>query len=84
MLQMLILQERTIHSRVISRCKPCRDGNSGFSNCSVIWMGKVTCIVSKTTDGVRKNVNDGLSKTLVGALPHWTVWMDERSTFLVS
>ena len=28
--------------------------------------------------------NDALSKTLVGALPYWTVWMDEPSPFVVS
>ena len=38
MLQMLILQERPIHSRVISGCKPGCDGDSGFPNCSVIWI----------------------------------------------
>ena len=35
-------------------------------------------------NSVRKIVNDGLSKTLVRALPNWTVWMDEPSPFVVS
>ena len=32
---------------VMSGCKPWWDGDSEFPNCSVIWMGKVTCIVQK-------------------------------------
>ena len=59
-----------------SRCKPCGDGDSGFPNCRVICMRKVTCIVQKNS-GVRKIVYDGLSKARVGALRYWTVWMDE-------
>ena len=39
---------------------------------------------AKTTVGVWKIPNDGLSKTLVGALPYWTVWMDEPSPFVLS
>ena len=31
----------------------------------------------RRTVGVRKIVNDGLSKTRVGALRYWTVLMDE-------
>ena len=31
---------------------------------------------AKTTVGVRKIVNDGVSETLVEALPYWTVWVD--------
>ena len=34
-------------------------------------------------NSVRKIVNDGLSKTLVGALPYGTVWVDEPSPILV-
>ena len=33
---------------------------------------------------VREIVNDGLSKTLVRALPHDTVWVDEPIPFVVS
>ena len=29
-------------------------------------------------------LNDGLSKTPIGALPYWTVWVNERSPFVVS
>ena len=36
------------------------------------------------SNSVRKTVNDGLSRTLVRALPHGTVWMDEPSLFVVS
>ena len=34
-------------------------------------------VLCKRTVGVRKIFNDGLSKTRVGALRYWTVWMDE-------
>ena len=46
------------------------------------WDGKksrVLCI----NNSVQKIVNDGLSKTLVRALPYGTVW-DETSPFVVS
>ena len=33
---------------------------------------------------VRKIVNDGLSKTLIRALPYGNVWVDEPSPFVVS
>ena len=35
-------------------------------------------------NNVRKIVNVRLSKTLVGALPYGTVWVDEPSSFVVS
>ena len=35
-------------------------------------------------NSVRRIVNDRLSKTLVGALPYGTVWVDEPSPFVVS
>ena len=44
---------------------------------AMLFVWEKTHVLCKRTVGVRKIVNDGLSKTRVGALRYWTVWMDE-------
>ena len=44
---------------------------------AVLFVWEKSHVLCKRTVGVRKIVNDGLSKTRVGALRYWTVWMDE-------
>ena len=44
---------------------------------AVLFVWEKSHVLCKRTVGVRKIVNDGLSKTRVGALCYWTVWMDE-------
>ena len=44
---------------------------------AVLFVWEKSHVLRKRTVGVRKIVNDGLSKTRVGALRYWTVWMDE-------
>ena len=47
---------------------------------AMLFVWEKSHVLRKTTVGVRKIANDGLSKTRVGALHYinyWTVWMDE-------
>ena len=44
---------------------------------AVLFVWEKSHVLCKKTVDVRKIVNDGLSKTRVGALRYWTVWMDE-------
>ena len=44
---------------------------------AVLFVWEKSHVLCKRTVGVRKIVNDGLSKIRVGALRYWTVWMDE-------
>ena len=44
---------------------------------AVFFVWEKSHVLRKRTVGVRKIVNDGLSKTRVGALRYWTIWMDE-------
>ena len=44
---------------------------------AVLFVWEKLRVLCKRTVGVRKIVNDGLSKTRVGPLRYWTVWMDE-------
>ena len=44
---------------------------------AVLFVWENSHVLCKRPVGVRKIVDDGLSKTRVGALRHWTVWMDE-------
>ena len=44
---------------------------------AVLFVWKKSHVLRKRTVGVRKIVYDGLSRPRVGALRHWTVWMDE-------
>ena len=44
---------------------------------AVLFVWKKSYVLCKRTVGVRKIVNDGLSKARVGALHYLTVWMDE-------
>ena len=44
---------------------------------AVLFVWEKSHVLCKRTVGVRKIVSDGLSKTRVGALRYWTVWMDE-------
>ena len=44
---------------------------------AVLFVWEKSHVLCKRTGGVRKIVNDGLSKTRDGALRYWTVWMDE-------
>ena len=49
-----------------------------FPNCIAFLDGKKSHVLC-TNSSVRKIVNDGLSKTLVRALPYGTVWVDKPS-----
>ena len=44
---------------------------------SVLLVWEKSHVLCKRTVGVRKIVNDGLSKTRFGPLRYWTVWTDE-------
>ena len=44
---------------------------------AVLFVWEKSHVLCKRTVGVRKIANDGLSKTRIGALRYWTVWMDE-------
>ena len=46
---------------------------------AMLFLWKKSHVLCKRTVqvGIRKIVYDGLSKTRVGALRYWTVWMDE-------
>ena len=44
---------------------------------AVLFVWEKSHVLCKRTVGVRKIVSDGLSKTRIGALRYWTVWMDE-------
>ena len=48
------------------------------------FMDKIKSHVLCKYISVWKIVNDGISKTLVSALPSGTVWVDERSPFVLS
>ena len=68
MLQMLILQERTNTQLFSSGVQPCCDGDSGFPNCRVICMRKVTCIVANEQSVFGRLLTMDCQKTRVGAL----------------
>ena len=50
--------------------------DNGFPSCIVFWMGK-------SNHNLQKIFDDGLSKTLVRALPYWTVQLGKPSPVLV-
>ena len=77
---MPILQKRLIHS-LLAGANLDEMQTVDFSNCIAIWMEKSHLLCNNS---VRKIFNDGLSKTLVGTLPYWTVWVDEPGPFVVS
>ena len=41
-------------------------------------------VLRKTNSGWKIVINDGLSKTLIKAMPYGNVWMDEPTSFLDS
>ena len=74
--QTLILQERTIHSYSAVGATVLRR-RQRISLTTVLFVWEKSHVLCKRTVGVRKIVNDGLSKTRVGPPRYWTVWMDE-------
>ena len=59
-----------------SRCNLVATETADFLT-AVLFVWEKSHVFYKRTVGVRKIVNDGLSKTRVGALRYWTVWIDE-------
>ena len=84
MLQMLILQGANNTQSSVGANLVVMEPAVDFLT-AVLFGWEKTHVLCKNNSRFSKLIlNDGLSKTLVGALPYWTVWMDEPSPFVVS